>query len=134
MEYKRNESSLSQCTVELRNVICLNTSHGNSERLAMFRLRERDIRVENNSSTSILMNSIETGKWRLYSSGPSAVLHFQPDLVLVTVVDSRGQILTRVIQGTDHFPSIFSNGSYVWIPLDVWDGFVLIDAQGIGSP
>lgn len=70
----------------------------------------RDCRVKSDSSnTRTILDSIETGKRRLGSSCPciAAVLYFWPELALVKVKDSsRCQVLTRTVQGTDHFCSL----------------------------
>lgn len=49
-----------------------------------------------------------------------AVLHFWLDLALVEIEDSRSEILGGVVEGNNHFLSIFSNGSHVRVPFEVW--------------
>lgn len=92
---------------------------GNSTRIVKglqhFICGETGCKVENNCSLTRLHKcfwTIKTGKWWLGSSSPdmAAVIHLWPDLAFVKVEDSRkSQVLTRVVQGADYFPSIFSD-------------------------
>lgn len=51
----------------------------------------------------------------------AALLHYRPELALLKVEDiKRSKVLAGALQGTNHFPSIISGGSYVQVPLEVW--------------
>lgn len=61
----------------------------------------------------------------------AAVPHFRPDIVLVKVKDIRGgQIRIGAVQGTDYLPTIFSDGLYVGVSLEVWVEFVPVGLPG----
>lgn len=41
-------------------------------------------------------------------------------LTLIKLEDRRIQVLTEAAHRTKYFPSIFSDGSYAWVPLEFW--------------
>lgn len=66
--------------------------------------------MENSSSLTRLCKQFSIS--RLGSedrAAPEAVLYFWSDLPLVKIKHRLNQIFTGMVQGTDHFSSIFSN-------------------------
>lgn len=77
-------------------------------------------RMENNLlAAKTLLDSIVTGKIKLGSCCPyiASVLNFWTELTLVNLTDStKSQVITRSLQGNDHFPNIICDGTYARAP------------------
>lgn len=75
----------------------------------------------------MFLNSVKSGKRELGSSNShvAEILHFLSDMTLAKIEHCK----RSWVQAADYFSTVLSDGSYIWVPLEVCSDHILLDVQ-----